>query len=231
VAPRALPPLLEEHGFGSEAGGTAVTLTLGSDEHVSLRHLVIQGPGASIGVLVSLGANSTVTIADVTIDGLGEAIGYISGTSSSSMLVDHTSITSVLGEGIDAVGRLVVQHSHIQVGNAGVTASDGARVLIRDTSISGSNNFAVWAQVDHAGNRAEIYVEDSSITDSDTAVESGCCNLANALVTVSGSTLTNNRVVFDAGTGSTVKSRSNNTVRDFTTLSSGPGTVTTFTAQ
>jgi hypothetical protein len=196
-------------------GGPAISITAGSLK-VALRNLVIvplAGGGGTYGVYMT-GA-STLFIENSLIANLPSIAVYIVGTGkvtiTNSIIRNNGNFAVQLQDG--ASGE--VSGTQMLANYGGVRAySDTATTTmasVNDSVISGGF-FGVSTYA--AGGNAKVFVTRSTIESTTYALESSASDVGSSLVTVSGSTITNNTFAwYQANIGSVIESAGNNHIR------------------
>jgi hypothetical protein len=215
-------------------GGPAISITGGSLK-IGLRNLVVvplPNVGATHGI--SMTGASSLAIEDSLIANLPTSGIYVLGTG--TVKITNTAFRNNLGFAVHARDGATVSISGTKMlgNNAGVIAESNTAttttVTVSDSVISGGNFEGVIAFATSAGASARVFVTRCTIEATAWALSSRTSGgVGSALITVSGSMITNNDFGWlQGGAGSVIKSLGNNHIQDNTNTS---GTLTSASLQ
>ena len=185
--------------------GNAITVAAGPEDTVVLRGLTLNNGGGDNGIEFQSGA--ALHVENCIINGFttGYSILVPSSAGESARLYVKDTICRRNGVGIyPLAGRISLDHVRLEQNGFGLyVVGSETRVSIANSVASGNTSSAL------VGSGAELNIEACLVTNNG---EAGIYSLFEATVRVSNSTVTNNGYGLFNSSGSTLKSRGNNTV-------------------
>ena len=199
--------------------GTSAIDIYANSLKVALRNLVVvplPGPPTSYGIYMS-GASS-LTIEDSLLANLVTGV-YVEGTG--TVAITNSILRNFENWGVFARNGARVSISGTKMLGilfgpvyASSLSATTTTAIISDSIISG-RDFGVYAFTNNAGGSVRVFVTRCTIESAQIALRSETNDTGSALITVSGSTITNNNYGwYLVGTGSMIKSLGNNHIED-----------------
>jgi hypothetical protein len=200
--------------------GAGITIAAGASDVVNLRGLDVDGAGSgSIGIQFSSG--QSLNIQKSVVRNFSDSGVSFAPSAASTLFITETAVTNNANNGISvtsngsavsgAINRVTASRN-----GTGILASGGANVTVIDT-VAGNNNYGIGAS------SSAVMVRNSTVSNNGTGI---AADQQAAVIRVGQSTITANRVGWQATNGAQVVSYSNNNVSGNAT----DGTVTSTVA-
>ena len=237
---------LDAAGYGPVTITKSVTITANPG--------YFAGIAASSGTAVTIATAAVeVTLRGLNINSIGASIG-VSMTDGARLSVDNCVIQNFTGNGVEVhTGATVrIVDSLIRDNNYGVHLNGGATATILGSKILDSTGIGVFVQGNLASTTTSASISDSAVTGGNTGIHAAganasgtgrisvvrstishalfgavlLSNVGTAVITIGNSMLSSNgTALYNSGTGTTLETLGNNTVRQNSTNTSG--TITT----